>query len=266
MGILVFLLLWLSFFLSGTNHWDVFWNHDCPGEERGEQVSLRRGDSGGEKKNPQNCQDWRNHADSSLLTSPYSTLPAGYLISDGRVDFPTVWQRKWNKGNQKTIERSWVLFLVSLTFPLARSSPNRVVQIIPSHKLQEARGQGEVWAAQVPQKDKPGLGRNQSHTIRRMAFGPLVQWEGVWTHGDTTVQQSPGLCNWLYPTLPFPRTPSPALKSPNGKVPSLYVYSWLSGFSRVQIGVVFVKLFLHNASVSCPVGSYAWSLPSSFLL
>lgn len=56
MGILVYLQLQLSLFLFSINAWNLLWNHDFPGEARG-QMPQRRDDSGGENNKPKDSQD-----------------------------------------------------------------------------------------------------------------------------------------------------------------------------------------------------------------
>lgn len=162
-----------------------------------------------------------------------------------------------------------ILSLVSFTFPSTRPSPNRIMQIIPSCKLQKARVQGEVWAVQVPMIKWASLGWEEIKTTisEELHSAPRFSEEEFELMGGCCSAQTWAL-KWTWPSFAFPQgTQSPALKStPNGKVPSCYVHSWLNSISLVQIRILFVKQFLHDASVNCSIDGYAWRLPFSFLL
>lgn len=253
MGILVYILLRSPFLLFSANHWNWFWHHSA--RKGREQMPQRRDGSGEEMKIPRTLRIKGYTLLLFILCEfPHQNSARG-MFGDDQVDFPTICQRKWRrkKGNQKrkntAPEESQFCAWSHSFFSLTRLYPITwiIMQIILSSQLQKARGQGDRWADQM---GNPVLRRNRNHATSGPYILPYVSVrtslnsQGVWCPRNYlgSEMDSPLCCFSMGHLTPRPTETYSKWEG------TLYICSWLSNSSLVQMWIFFVNFCLCNVS------------------
>ena len=158
-------------------------------------------------------------------------------------------EKRKSEKEEHSPRRITVLCLISFIFSLTRLYPITwiIMQIILSSQLQKARGQGDRWADQM---GNPVLRRNRNHATSGPYILPYVSVrtslnsQGVWCPRNYlgSEMDSPLCCFSMGHLTPRPTETYSKWEG------TLYICSWLSNSSLVQMWIFFVNFCLCNVS------------------